>query len=153
MKPFNVIICLFLTISLTSIAHAKKIARKPITEVSTNNAPAVIGAYSQAVKTQYLDYLSGQIGIDPKTGELVSDAFRPQAEQVFKNLRSVASASGGSINNIAKITVYLTSFENYTALNEVLAQYIDKPYPARSVVQVSALPKGALIEIEGVMAK
>ena len=120
--------------------------------IETKNAPAAIGTYSQAYRVDNLVFISGQIGMDPVSAELVSDQFTPQAEQVFKNLSAVAQASGGSLAGIAKLTVYLTDLNDFADLNLVLFNVIKTPYPARAAVEVKALPKGALIEIEAIMA-
>ena len=122
--------------------------------VQTDAAPAAIGTYSQAVRTSasHSVYLSGQIPLDPATMEVVSGGFDDQAHQVFKNLAAVAQAAGGSLADCVKLNIYLTDLDNFASLNEIMAQYCDEPYPARAAVQVSALPKGVAIEIDGVMA-
>lgn len=119
--------------------------------INTRNAPAAIGTYSQAVKTGDIVYLSGQIPLDPETMELVSTDFREQTRQVFTNLAAVAAASGGSLNNAVKLTVYLTSLENFAIVNEVMAVFFREPWPARAAVAVSELPKGALVEVDAVL--
>ena len=123
--------------------------------ISTDNAPAAIGTYSQAIAVGpgTTVYLSGQIPLDPQTMEMVSEAFAEQAHQVFRNLSEVAQASGGSLADLVKLNVYLTDLGNFATLNEIMAEYFssDAPMPARAAVQVSALPRGALIEIDGVM--
>lgn len=121
--------------------------------VSTDNAPQAIGTYSQAITTdaRLTTYLSGQIPLDPATMEMISDKFTDQAHQVFKNLRAVAKAAGGDLVDCVKLNIYLTDLANFTDVNEVMAQYFDTPYPARAAIQVSALPKGAAIEIDGIM--
>lgn len=120
--------------------------------IETKNAPAAIGTYSQAYRVDNLVFISGQIGMDPVSAELVSDQLTPQAEQAFKNLSAVAQASGGSLAGIAKLTVYLTDLNDFAELNKVMSNVIKAPYPARAAVEVKALPKGALIEIEAIMA-
>lgn len=121
--------------------------------IQTDGAPEAIGAYSQAVKvgSGTTVYLSGQIPLDPKSMEIVSDDFRGQARQVFANLSAVAEAAGGDLNACVKLTVYLTSLSNFQTLNEVMAEYVCEPYPARAAIEVSALPRGAAIEIDAVM--
>ena len=120
--------------------------------IATENAPAAIGTYSQAVAvTGEAVYLSGQIPLHPETMEIVSDDFDAQAHQVFKNLSAVAEATGGSLADCVKLNCYLTDLADFAALNEVMAEYIREPYPARAAFQVSALPRGARIEIDGVM--
>ncbi len=120
--------------------------------ISTEQAPAAIGTYSQAVKIDNLVFSSGQVGMDPVTGELVSTDFAEQAHQVFKNLQAIAQAAGGELSNYVKLNVYVTDLGNFATLNEVMATYFNAPFPARAAVEVSALPKGALVEIEGVIA-
>ena len=126
----------------------------PKTVIQTPSAPAAIGTYSQAIRTSGAQtvYLSGQIPLDPSSMELVSSQFDEQAHQVFKNLAAVAAAAGGGLSDCVKLNIYLTDLENFQTLNTVMAQYVQEPYPARAAIQVSALPKGALIEIDGVMA-
>lgn len=124
------------------------------TVVQTPAAPAAIGTYSQAICTNatQMVYLSGQIPLDPSNMELVSAHFAEQAHQVFRNLTAVATAAGGGLADCVKLNIYLTDLDNFQTLNEIMAHYMQEPYPARAAVQVSALPKGALIEIDGVMA-
>ncbi len=122
--------------------------------VQTDQAPAAIGTYSQAVSTQAIKttYLSGQIPLDPVTMEMVSDQFSDQAHQVFKNLAAVATAAGGSLAECVKLTIYLVDLGQFAQVNEVMSQYFSEPYPARAAIEVSALPKGAQIEIDAIMA-
>lgn len=119
--------------------------------IHTDAAPQAIGTYVQAVKSGNTVYLSGQIPLIPITMELVSDDFRAQADQVFRNLAAVAEAAGGTLAEIVKMNAYLTSLENFPIVNEVMAEHMSEPYPARAAVGVKELPKGALVEIEGVM--
>ena len=121
--------------------------------VQTDKAPSAIGAYSQAVTIDAgkTTYLSGQVPLDPETMEIVSDDFLQQAEQTFHNLAAVALAAGGSLNDCVKLNIYLTDLGQFQAVNEVMAEFVKEPYPARAAVEVSALPKGAQIEIDGVM--
>lgn len=121
------------------------------TTISTETAPAAIGTYSQAVRCGDTVYLSGQIPLDPATMEVVSDDIRVQAHQVFRNLAAVAGASGGSLADAAKLTIYLTDLNNFAVINEVMAEHFSEPYPARAAIGVSALPKGVGIEIEAIM--
>jgi reactive intermediate/imine deaminase len=121
------------------------------TVVSTTNAPQAIGTYSQAVRAGNTVYMSGQIPLDPNTMELISDDFRTQANQVFDNLKGVASAAGGSLGDSVKLTIFLTDLSNFPIVNEVMAAHMSEPFPARAAVEISALPKGAQIEIEGVL--
>ena len=121
--------------------------------ISTDAAPAAIGAYSQAVSVANARtvYISGQIPLDPDSMEVVSDEFELQAHQVFKNLEAVATASGGCLKDAVKLNVYLTDLSNFVSLNEIMDQYIQEPYPARAAVQVAALPKGVKIEIDAIL--
>lgn len=119
--------------------------------VSTSKAPGALGAYSQAVKCGDTVYLSGQIPLVPESMELVSDDVRTQVDQVFKNLKAVCEAAGGSFAQVVKLNVYLTDLANFPIVNEVMAEYVDEPYPARAAVGISALPKGVAVEIEGIM--
>jgi reactive intermediate/imine deaminase len=119
--------------------------------IHTDQAPEAIGTYSQAVKTGNTVYLSGQIALDPTKMELVSEGFAEQAHQVFKNLSAVCEASGGSLNDIVKLNLFLTDLSNFPIVNEIMAQYFAEPYPARAAVGVKQLPKGAIVEADGVM--
>jgi len=123
------------------------------TIVSTPNAPAAIGTYSQAVNVSgpvVTTYLSGQIPLDPKTMQLVT-GLDNQVKQVFENLKAVCEAAGGSLNHLVKVNVYLLDLAHFTKVNEIMATYMQQPYPARAAVAVAGLPRGAEIEIEGVM--
>ncbi|WP_415901701.1 Rid family detoxifying hydrolase [Neptuniibacter sp. QD29_5] len=119
--------------------------------VSTDKAPAAIGTYSQAVKAGNTVYISGQIPLNPATMEMVTDSFESQAVQVFENLKAVAEAAGGNLNDFVKITVLLSDLEYFAQVNEIMAKYFEAPYPARAAYAVKALPKDADIEIEAVM--
>ena len=119
--------------------------------ISTSEAPSAIGTYSQAVRVDNTVYLSGQIPLDPETMDLVGEGFDGQCHQVFKNLRAVASAAGGSMENMVKLTIYLSDLSNFPQVNEIMAQYFDEPYPARAAVQVAALPKAAAVEIDAIL--
>ena len=118
--------------------------------VNTANAPAAIGTYSQAVKAGTTVYLSGQIPLDPVTMTIV-DGFENQVKRVFDNLKAVCNAAGGSLDDLVKVNVYLIDLSNFAKVNEIMATYFVAPYPARAAVGVAALPRGSLIEIEGVM--
>jgi reactive intermediate/imine deaminase len=120
--------------------------------IQTGDAPEAIGTYSQAVAAGDTIYLSGQIGLDPKTMEM-TEGFEAQAHRVFANLRAVAAASGGTLDDIVKLTVFLSDLTNFIKLNEIMAQYFTNPYPARSAVGVSQLPRGALVEIEAILVR
>jgi len=119
--------------------------------INTENAPAAIGTYSQAVKVGSTVYLSGQIPLDPKTMEFVSEDIADQIHQVFKNLSAVAAAAGGSLNHIVKLNIFLTDLSCFPVVNEIMAEYFDEPYPARAAIGVKELPKGALVEMDGVI--
>ncbi|WP_337879544.1 RidA family protein [Rheinheimera sp.] len=119
--------------------------------ISTDKAPAAIGTYSQAVKIGTTVYLSGQIPLVPESMHMVSDDFAAQAQQVFQNLAAVCQAAGGSLNDMVKVTIFLTDLSKFATVNEIMSQHFSAPYPARAAVQVSALPRGAQIEIDGVM--
>ena len=116
--------------------------------ISSENAPKAIGTYSQAIKKNNIVFLSGQIGLDPKTMELV-DGIENQINQVFKNLLSVIESAGGKKSDIVKLNIFLTDLSNFVMVNEIMEQYFDSPYPARAAVGVAQLPKGALIEADG----
>ena len=120
--------------------------------ISTPAAPEAIGPYSQAVKVGNTVWLSGQIPLVPATMELVSDDITAQARQVFDNLAAVAVAAGGSLDSAVKINISLTDLADFAAVNEVMATYLNEPYPARACVQVAALPRGASIEVEAILA-
>lgn len=119
--------------------------------ISTNQAPAAIGSYSQAIRVADTVYISGQIPLDPQTMDVVSDDFTEQAQQVFVNLAAVASAAESSLADAVKLTVYLTDLDDFAALNDVMSEHMQEPYPARAAVQVAALPKGVRIEIDAVL--
>ncbi len=120
------------------------------TIISTPNAPAVIGTYSQAVKVGDTVYLSGQIGLDPASMQMV-DGIDAQIVRVFENLKAVTEAAGGSMADVVKLNVYLTDLANFAKVNETMAKYFVEPYPARAAVGVASLPRGALVEADGVM--
>ncbi len=120
------------------------------TVINTDKAPAAIGTYSQAIKAGNTVYLSGQIPLDPKSMELV-EGFEAQAVQVFENLKAVAEAAGGSLKDIVKLNIFLTDLRNFATVNEVMSRYCQQPYPARAAIGVSALPKGAQVEMDAVL--
>lgn len=119
--------------------------------INTAAAPAAIGTYSQAVQTNGLTFLSGQIPLDPESMEIVADDFQTQARQVFRNLSAVAEAAGPGLAGCVKLTVYLTDLNDFATLNEVMSEFVSAPFPARAAVQVAALPKGAQIEIDAIL--
>lgn len=119
--------------------------------VNTPCAPEAIGTYSQAIKCGNTVYLSGQIPLDPATMHLCSDDIKAQIEQVLKNLSAVCEASGGSLAHIAKLSVYLTDLTHFPLINEAMSRYFTQPYPARAAIEVSALPRGSQVEMDGIM--
>lgn len=120
--------------------------------ISTEHAPQAIGTYSQAVRVGDTVYLSGQIPLAPDTMELVEGGFRAQAEQVFRNLSAVCEASGANLQGMVKLNIYLTDLSNFPTVNEVMVEFFEQPYPARAAVGVADLPKGAMVEVEGILA-
>ena len=123
-------------------------ARQPI---HTDRAPAAIGPYSQAVLAGGSVYLSGQIPLDPATGELVGGDIAAQTRRVFDNLRAVCEAAGGSLDDVARIGIYVMDLADFAQVNAVMAEYFQAPYPARSTIQVAGLPRGARVEVDAVM--
>lgn len=119
--------------------------------IQTADAPAAIGTYSQAVQVDHTVYMSGQIGLDPASMQLV-DGIDAQIHQVFKNLAAVAAAAGGSLAHVVKLNVFLIDLGHFPKVSEIMAQHFSAPYPARAAVGVSALPRGALVEADAVMA-
>ena len=120
--------------------------------IHTDLAPAAVGTYSQTVKVGNFVFLSGQIPLVPETMAVVEGDFTARARQVFENLKAVAEEAGGSLNDAVKLTIFLTDLDNFAAVNEVMAEYCDEPYPARAAVQVSALPKGVDVEADAILA-
>lgn len=118
--------------------------------IQTPDAPAAIGTYSQGVRVDDTVYLSGQIGLDPVTMQMV-DGIEAQIHRVFQNLRAVAIAAGGSLNDVVKLNVYLTDLGHFAKVNEIMATYFHQPFPARAAVGVASLPRNALVEADGVM--
>lgn len=119
--------------------------------IQTDQAPAAIGAYSQAVRVGATVYLSGQIPLDPASGEMVTGAIEVHLRRVFDNLQAVARAAGGDLRDVAKLNVFLTDLANFPEVNRVMAEYFQAPYPARAAVGVAALPRGAQVEMDAVM--
>jgi reactive intermediate/imine deaminase len=122
------------------------------TPIHTPHAPQAIGTYSQAVRAGDTVYLSGQIPLDPATGELVAGDMEAQVRRVFDNLKAVSAAAGADLSHIVKLTVYLTDLAHFALVNRVMAEYFAQPYPARAAVGVAALPKGAAVEMDGILA-
>lgn len=119
--------------------------------IQTESAPRAIGSYSQAIRAGSTVYISGQIPLDPVSQDLVAGGFKAQVRQVFANLAAVAQASGGSLADIVKLGVYLTDMAQFGAVNEVMAELFDAPYPARAVVGVASLPRGAQVEVDAIL--
>ena len=148
-KIISIFLC---TISMTSILIFSQEPTEMQKEIiSTENAPQAIGPYSQAVKAGNLMFISGQIPLDPKTGDLVSESIDDQAKQVLNNIKSICEAAGQSIDDIVKISIFLTDLENFAIVNEVMKEYFTEPYPARATVEVSGLPLGVKVEIEAIV--
>ena len=118
--------------------------------ISTDQAPQAIGSYSQAVKAGDFLFASGQIALDPISGEMMNDSFKAETRRVFDNVKGIAFAADLALSDIVKLTVYLTNLDDFAALNEVMAEYFTEPYPARAAVQVAALPKGATVEVDAI---
>jgi reactive intermediate/imine deaminase len=119
--------------------------------IHSDNAPAAIGPYSQAVKSGSTVYLAGQIPLDPSTMEVVAGDVSAQAVQVFKNLTAVCNAAGGNLSDAVKLNIFLTDLQDFAAVNAVMADFLAEPYPARACVEVSALPRGVQVEIDGIL--
>ena len=122
------------------------------TIIHTPDAPAAIGTYSQAVRTGNTVYVSGQIPLDPKSGQLVSGDIDAEIRRVFDNLKAIATAAGGSLDHVVKLTVFLTDLTHFPRVNEIMATCFAQPYPARAAVGVAALPKGARVEMECILS-
>jgi reactive intermediate/imine deaminase len=119
--------------------------------IATAQAPAAIGPYSQAVRAGTTVYCSGQIPLDPATGALVEGDITAQARRVFENLKAVAAAAGGSLDDAVRVGIYVTDLQHFAAVNAVMAEYFKTPYPARSTIEVSGLPKGAQVEVDAIL--
>lgn len=123
----------------------------PCQPISTQHAPAAIGPYSQAVRSGATVYLSGQIPLDPASGQLVEGDITIQVRRALDNLRAVCEAAGGSLDQIVRLGLYLTDLGQFAAVNAVMAEYFDAPYPARSTVEVAGLPRGAVFEVDAIL--
>lgn len=121
------------------------------TIISTPDAPQAIGAYSQAVRCGDTLYVSGQIPLDPRTGEIVQGPIDVHIRRVFDNLQAIITAAGGNFSQVAKLNVFLTDLSHFPTLNKIMAEYFQQPYPARAAIQVAALPKGASVEMDCVV--
>tara|TARA_B100001029_G_scaffold139129_1_gene118380 strand:- start:52 stop:522 length:471 start_codon:yes stop_codon:yes gene_type:complete len=139
---------LILTISIFS----KELNQMSKEIISTKNAPQAIGPYSQAVKTGNLMFISGQIPLNPETGDLVSGSIEDEANQVLNNIKSICEAAGNSLEDIIKITIFLTDLDNFATVNEVMKEHFSEPYPARATIEVSGLPLGVNVEIEAIVS-
>ncbi len=120
--------------------------------IHSDDAPAAIGTYSQAIRSGDLVFLSGQIPLDPTSMEIVEGDFEARARRVFDNLKAVAGAAGGDLNQVVKLTIYLTDLSNFATINSVMEDYFDQPYPARAAVGVASLPKGVDVEADAILA-
>ena len=120
--------------------------------IHSDSAPAAIGTYSQAINTNGLVFLSGQIPLDPATMDVVDGDFAARARQVFENLKAVAEAAGGSLDHAVKLTIYLTDLDNCATVNSVMEEFFEQPYPARAAVGVASLPKGVDVEADAILA-
>ena len=124
----------------------------PKLAIHTDDAPAAIGAYSQAIKAGDTVYISGQIPLEPASGDICSADINDQIHQVFKNMTAVAVAAGGTLADEVKVTVYLTDLGNFAAVNDIMAEYFPQPFPARAALEISALPKGSLVEADAILS-
>jgi len=153
MKNSKKILLFLCTIPIISILiFSTESTKMPKEIISTTSAPQAIGPYSQAVKTTNLMFISGQIPLDPVTGNLVEGSIEDQANQVLKNLRSICEAAGYSLDDAVKITIFLTDLGNFSVVNDVMKEYFSEPYPARATVEVSGLPLGVNVEIEAIIS-
>lgn len=144
----NLKACLFLCLTSLSVHAFAQDLKKA---VYTPNAPAPIGTYSQGIQSGNTVYISGQIPVDPKTGEMVQGTINDQFRQAFVNVSEVAKAAGGTVDDILKLTIYLSDLNNFSEVNEIMKEYFHQPFPARAVIEIKALPKNASIEIEAIM--
>ena len=149
-KKLLLILC---TISFTpNNLYSEESKKMPKEIITTDNAPQAIGPYSQAVKTGNLIFISGQIPLDPKTGDIVDGSIEDQANQVLDNIKSICEAAGHGLEDIVKITIFLTDLGNFATVNEVMKNYFKEPYPARATVEISGLPLGVSVEIEAIVS-
>ena len=149
-KKLLLILCTISVIPNNLYSEESKKMSKEI--ISTDNAPQAIGPYSQAVKTGNLIFISGQIPLDPKTGDIVDGTIEDQANQVLENVKSICEAAGHGLEDIVKITIFLTDLGNFATVNEVMKKYFKEPYPARATVEISGLPLGVEVEIEAIVS-
>ena len=149
-KKLLLILC---TISfIPNNLYSEESKKMPKEIISTDNAPQAIGPYSQAVKTGNLIFISGQIPLDPKTGDIVDGSIEDQANQVLDNIKSICEAAGHGLEDIVKITIFLTDLGNFATVNEVMKNYFKEPYPARATLEISGLPLGVNVEIEAIVS-
>ena len=149
-KKLLLILC---TISfIPNNLYSEESKKMPKEIISTDNAPQAIGPYSQAVKTGNLIFISGQIPLDQKTGDIVDGSIEDQANQVLDNIKSICEAAGHGLEDIVKITIFLTDLGNFATVNEVMKNYFKEPYPARATVEISGLPLGVNVEIEAIVS-
>tara|TARA_B100001059_G_scaffold121336_1_gene121391 strand:+ start:99 stop:569 length:471 start_codon:yes stop_codon:yes gene_type:complete len=148
-KKMSFFLCTILLIS--NFVYSKEFNQMSKEIISTNKAPQAIGPYSQAVKTGDLIFISGQIPLNPETGDLVSGSIEDEADQVLKNIQSICRAAGYELEDIVKITIFLTDLGNFATVNGVMTKYFSEPYPARATIEVSGLPLGVNVEIEAVV--
>ena len=149
-KKILFFLCTIPVIVILIFSTESKIMPKEI--ISTTNEPQAIGPYSQAVKTNNLMFISGQIPMDPTTGNLVEGSIEDEANQVLKNLKSICEAAGYSLDDAVKITIFLTDLGNFAVVNDVMKEHFSEPYPARATVEVSGLPLGVNVEIEAIIS-
>ena len=149
-KKILFFLCTIPVIVILIFSTESKIMPKEI--ISTTNAPQAIGPYSQAVKANNLMFISGQIPMDPTTGNLVEGSIEDEANQVLKNLQSICEAAGYSLDDAVKITIFLTDLGNFAVVNDVMKEHFSEPYPARATVEVSGLPLGVNVEIEAIIS-
>ena len=137
---------------LSTLFFSKEINEMSKEIISTENAPQAIGPYSQAVKAGGLMFISGQIPLNPETGDLVSGSIEDEANQVLQNIKSICEAAGHGMEDIVKITIFLTDLGNFATVNEVMKKHFSEPYPARATVEISGLPLGVNVEIEAIVS-
>tara|TARA_B100001142_G_scaffold59062_1_gene57935 strand:- start:4237 stop:4707 length:471 start_codon:yes stop_codon:yes gene_type:complete len=137
---------------LSTLIFSKEINEMSKEIISTENAPQAIGPYSQAVKAGGLMFISGQIPLNPETGDLISGSIEDEANQVLQNIKSICEAAGHGMEDIVKITIFLTDLGNFATVNEVMKKHFSEPYPARATVEISGLPLGVNVEIEAIVS-
>lgn len=138
-------------LSILIINHIAKAASMTRKTIHTDRAPAAIGPYSQAVRHGNTVYLSGQIPLDASNGKLIEGDIAAQARQVFANLTAVCEAAGGNLRDVVRVGIYVTDLGDFATVNEIMADFFSEPWPARATIEVSALPKGALVEVDAIM--